>query len=200
MKAYNVAICGSVGSGKSSLLCNILGEIPRFSGWGIQVYGSKAYVLQSAWIQTGTVRDNVLFDSKMDEELYESVLRACALNKDVSNWVNGDLILVGERGTKLSGGQKPRIQPSRAIYSDSDVYFLDDPFNAVDALTGAHLFQARMSDLTFVKQDCCLCHPSVGISTRCRPCSGIVFSKFSSGTNNIITREQCSYECILFHR
>ncbi|KAL7260135.1 hypothetical protein ACSBR1_005907 [Camellia fascicularis] len=141
-KGYNVAICGSVGSGKSSLLCNILGEIPRFSGWGIQVYGSKAYVLQSAWIQTGTVRDNVLFGNKMDEELYESVLRACALNKDVLNWVNGNLILVGERGTKLSGGQKPRIQSASAIYSDSDVYFLDDPFNAVDALTGAHLFQA----------------------------------------------------------
>ncbi|KAL7260134.1 hypothetical protein ACSBR1_005905 [Camellia fascicularis] len=78
----------------------------------------------------------------MDEELYESVLRACALNKDVSNWVNGDLILVGERGMKLGGGQKPRIQPARAIYRDSDVYFLDDPFNTVDALTGAHLFQA----------------------------------------------------------
>ncbi|KAF5945142.1 hypothetical protein HYC85_015370 [Camellia sinensis] len=64
MKGYNVAICGSVGSGKSSLLCNILGEIPRFSGWGIQFYGSKAYVLQSAWIQTGTVRDNVLLGNK----------------------------------------------------------------------------------------------------------------------------------------
>lgn len=142
MKGYNVAICGSVGSGKSSLLCNILGEIPRISGWGIQVYGSKAYVSQSAWIQTGTVRDNVLLGNKMDEELYESVLCACTLNKDVSNWVNGDLILVRERGTKLSGGQKSGIQPARAIYSDSDVYFLDDPFNVVDALAGAHLFQA----------------------------------------------------------
>ncbi|CAL5384244.1 unnamed protein product [Camellia sinensis] len=115
MKGYNVAICGSVGSGKLSLLCNILGEIPRISGWGIQVYGSKAYVSQSAWIQTGTVRDNVLLGNKMDEEL--------------------------ERGTKLSGGQKSGIQLARAIYSDSDVYFLDDPFNVVDALAGAHLFQ-----------------------------------------------------------
>ncbi|CAL5384246.1 unnamed protein product [Camellia sinensis] len=124
MKGYNVAICGSIGSGKSSLLCNILGVIPRISGWGIQVYGSKAYVSQSAWIQTGTVKDNVLLGNKMDEELYESILCACTLNKDVSNWVNGDLIL-----------------PARAIYSDSDVYFLDDPFNVIDALAGAHLFQ-----------------------------------------------------------
>ena len=97
MIGYNVAICGSVGSGKSSLLCNIQGEIPRISGWGIQVYGSKAYVSQSAWIQTGTVRDNMLLGNKMDEELYGSVLCACTLNKDVSNWVNGDLILVRER-------------------------------------------------------------------------------------------------------
>ncbi|KAI8021391.1 putative ABC transporter C family member 15 [Camellia lanceoleosa] len=156
MKGYKVAICGSIGSGKSSLLCSILGEIPRISSWGIQVYGSKAYVPQSAWIQTGTVRDNVLFGSKMDEELYESVLRACVLNKDVSNWVNGDLILVGERGMKLSGGQKPRIQPARAIYSNSDVYFLDDPFSAVDALTGAHLFQLEFlhaADLVLVMRD-----------------------------------------------
>ncbi|KAI8022795.1 ABC transporter C family member 8 [Camellia lanceoleosa] len=137
MKGYKVAICGSVGSGKSSLLCSILGEIPKISGWRIQVYGSKAYVLQSAWIQTGT---NVLFGSKMDEELYESVLCTCALNKDVSNWVNGDLILVGERGTQLSGSQKPRNQLARAICSDSDVYFLDDPFSAVDALNRACLF------------------------------------------------------------
>ncbi|KAF8399890.1 hypothetical protein HHK36_015760 [Tetracentron sinense] len=141
MKGYKVAVCGSVGSGKSSLLCSILGEIPRISGAGIKVYGSKAYVPQSAWIQTGTIRENVLFGKKIERGLYEDVLEGCALNRDLNMWVDGDLSVVGERGMNLSGGQKQRIQLARAIYSDADVYLLDDPFSAVDAHTGAHIFK-----------------------------------------------------------
>ncbi|XP_028061846.1 putative ABC transporter C family member 15 isoform X1 [Camellia sinensis] len=147
MKGYKVAICGSVGSGKSSLLYSILGEIPRISGAGIKVYGSKAFVPQKAWIQTGTVRENVLFGNKMNEALYEDVLEGCALNQDIEMWVDGDLCVVGERGMNLSGGQKQRIQLARAIYGDSDVYFLDDPFSAVDAHTGAHLFKTCLLHL-----------------------------------------------------
>lgn len=140
-KGYKVAICGSVGSGKSSFLCSILGEIPRILGSVIKVYGSKAYVPQSAWMQTGTVRDNILFGKEMNRGFYENVLEACALNRDIKMWVDGDLSAVEERGMNLSGGQKQRIQLARAVYSDSDVYFLDDPFSAVDVHTGAHLFK-----------------------------------------------------------
>lgn len=142
MKGNKVAICGSVGSGKSSLLCSILGEIPRTFGAGIKVYGSKAYVPQSAWIQTGTVRDNVLFGKDMNKDFYKEVLEGCALNQDIEIWVDGDLTVVGERGMNLSGGQKQRIQLARAVYSNSDVYILDDPFSAVDAHTGTHLYKA----------------------------------------------------------
>lgn len=142
MRGYKVAVCGSVGSGKSSLLCSILGEIPRISGAGIKVYGTKAYVPQSAWIQTGSIRENVLFGKDMNTAFYEKVLDGCALNQDIQMWVEGDLSVVGERGMNLSGGQKQRIQLARAVYSDSDVYILDDPFSAVDAHTGTHLFKA----------------------------------------------------------
>nr|DAD30653.1 TPA_asm: hypothetical protein HUJ06_009504 [Nelumbo nucifera] len=141
MEGDKVAICGSVGSGKSSLLCSILGEIPKISGAEIKVYGSKAYVPQSAWIQTGTIRENVLFGKEMKMSFYEDVLEGCALNTDIKLWANGDLCVVGERGINLSGGQKQRIQLARAIYSSSDVYLLDDPFSAVDAHTRAHLFK-----------------------------------------------------------
>lgn len=147
LKGQKVAVCGSVGSGKSSLLCSILGEIPRVFGVGVRVYGSKAFVPQSAWIQTGTVRDNILFGKEMMKGFYEDVLDGCALNKDIGMWADGDLSVVGERGMNLSGGQKQRIQLARAVYSDSDVYLLDDPFSAVDAHTGAHLFQKCMMQL-----------------------------------------------------
>ena len=142
MKGYKVAVCGPVGSGKSSLISSILGEIPRISGGGTTVYGRKAYVPQTAWIQTGTIRENVLFGKEMNKAYYEDVLEACALNQDIKIWQDRDLSVVGERGMNLSGGQKQRIQLARAVYSDADVYFLDDPFSAVDAHTGTNLFKA----------------------------------------------------------
>lgn len=145
MRGQMVAVCGSVGSGKSSLLCSIIGEIPKIGRAGINVFGSTAYVPQSAWIQTGTVRDNVLFGKHMEQRLYDEVIQGCALDRDIGLWIDGDMTLIGERGINLSGGQKQRIQLARAIYSDSDIYLLDDPFSAVDAHTGAHLFKVNQS-------------------------------------------------------
>ena len=141
MRGQKVAVCGSVGSGKSSFLCSIIGEIPKIGGRHAEVFGSKAYVPQSAWIQTGTIRENVLFGKEMDMNVYEQVIQGCALDRDIELWADGDMSLVGERGMNLSGGQKQRIQLARAVYSNSDVYLLDDPFSAVDAHTGAHLFK-----------------------------------------------------------
>ncbi|KAJ4798442.1 Multidrug resistance protein ABC transporter family isoform 1 [Rhynchospora pubera] len=147
MKGDKVAVCGPVGSGKTSLLCSIIGEMSRITGSGGRVFGSQAYAPQSAWIQTGTVQENVLFGKEMDKELYEEVLEACGLDTDVRQWGKGDLTVVGERGVNLSGGQKQRIQLSRALYNDADVYLLDDPFSAVDAHTGAHLFKECLMGL-----------------------------------------------------
>ncbi|CAH9132036.1 unnamed protein product [Cuscuta epithymum] len=140
-KGCKVAICGSVGSGKSSFLSSIMGEIPKVFGRSVKTNGSKALVPQSAWIQTGTVRENVLFGKEMDAGRYHDVLERCALKRDIEMLVDGDLTMVGERGINLSGGQKQRIQLARAVYSDSDIYLLDDPFSAVDAKTGAHIFK-----------------------------------------------------------
>ncbi|KAG0613483.1 hypothetical protein M758_6G106300 [Ceratodon purpureus] len=135
-----VAVCGTVGSGKTSLLSSILGEIPKLAGT-VRVSGTTAYVAQSAWIQTGSVEDNIRFGKPMDRNLYESILSACSLRKDLELWAFGDQTEIGERGINMSGGQKQRIQLARALYQDSDVYLLDDPFSAVDAHTGAQLFQ-----------------------------------------------------------
>ncbi|CAN6926270.1 unnamed protein product [Brassica oleracea] len=136
----NVAVCGTVGSGKSSLLSSILGEVPKISGT-VKVFGSKAYVAQSPWIQSGKVEDNILFGKPMEREWYQSVLEACCLNKDLELLPFHDQTVIGERGINLSGGQKQRIQIARALYQDADIYLFDDPFSAVDAHTGSHLFK-----------------------------------------------------------
>ncbi|KAH9567461.1 hypothetical protein CY35_03G029200 [Sphagnum magellanicum] len=135
-----VAVCGTVGSGKSSLLSCILGEIPKLAGM-VRLSGTTAYVAQSAWIQSGKVEDNIRFGAPMNRVWYDTVIRACALKKDLELWTFGDQTEIGERGINLSGGQKQRIQLARALYKDSDIYLLDDPFSAVDAHTGSHLFR-----------------------------------------------------------
>ncbi|XP_043704659.1 ABC transporter C family member 3-like isoform X1 [Telopea speciosissima] len=135
-----VAVCGSVGSGKSSLLSCILGEVPKVSG-SIKLNGTKAYVAQVPWIQSGKIVDNILFGKEMDKEKYEMILEACSLKKDLELFAFGDQTIIGERGINLSGGQKQRIQIARALYYDADIYLLDDPFSAVDAHTGTHLFK-----------------------------------------------------------
>ncbi|PSS32348.1 ABC transporter C family member 10 like [Actinidia chinensis var. chinensis] len=134
-----LAICGEVGSGKSTLLAAILGEVPNIQGT-IQVYGNIAYVSQSAWIQTGSIRDNILFGSALDNERYQETLKKCSLVKDLELLPYKDLTEIGERGVNLSGGQKQRIQLARALYQDADIYLLDDPFSAVDAHTATSLF------------------------------------------------------------
>ncbi|XP_042503356.1 ABC transporter C family member 3-like isoform X1 [Macadamia integrifolia] len=135
-----VVVCGSVGSGKSSLLSCILGEVPKVSGT-IKLKGTTAYVAQSPWIQSGKIVDNILFGKEMDKERYEMILEACSLKKDLELFPFGDQTIIGERGINLSGGQKQRIQIARALYYDADIYLLDDPFSAVDAHTGTHLFK-----------------------------------------------------------
>ncbi|KAK8465074.1 hypothetical protein PHAVU_010G140600 [Phaseolus vulgaris] len=134
-----VAVCGPVGAGKTSLLHAILGEIPKISGTVI-VGGTLAYVSQIPWIQSGTIRDNVLYGKPMDQTRYEYTIKVCALDKDIDGFSHGDLTEIGERGINLSGGQKQRIQLARAVYNDADIYLLDDPFSAVDAHTASILF------------------------------------------------------------
>ncbi|XP_052140997.1 ABC transporter C family member 4-like [Oryza glaberrima] len=134
------AVVGMVGSGKSSLLGCILGEMRKISG-EVTVRGSMAYVPQTAWIQNGTIEENILFGRGMQRERYREAIRVCSLDKDLEMMEFGDQTEIGERGINLSGGQKQRIQLARAVYQDADVYLLDDVFSAVDAHTGSDIFR-----------------------------------------------------------
>ncbi|KAB5521201.1 hypothetical protein DKX38_025520 [Salix brachista] len=150
LHGMRVAVCGTVGSGKSSLLSCILGELHKISGT-LKLCGTMAYVAQSAWIQSGKIEENILFGKEMDRERYERVLEACSLNKDLEIMPFGDQTVIGERGINLSGGQKQRTQIARALYHDADIYLFDDPFSAVDAHTGSHLFKEVILGLLSTK-------------------------------------------------
>ncbi|WOL16866.1 ABC transporter C family member 3-like [Canna indica] len=140
LQGTRVAICGTVGSGKSSLLSCILGEVSKISGT-VKLCGTTAYVSQSPWILSCSIQENIIFGKEMDKDKYEKVLEACSLKKDLEIMPCGDQTIIGERGINLSGGQKQRIQIARAIYHDADIYLFDDPFSAVDVHTGSHLFK-----------------------------------------------------------
>ncbi|XP_037656315.1 multidrug resistance-associated protein 4 isoform X2 [Choloepus didactylus] len=135
-----LVVIGPVGAGKSSLLSAVLGELPPSQGL-VSVQGRIAYVSQQPWVFSGTVRSNILFGKKYEKERYEKVIKACALKKDLQLLKDGDLTVIGDRGTTLSGGQKARVNLARAVYQDADIYLLDDPLSAVDAEVGRHLFE-----------------------------------------------------------
>ena len=134
-----VGITGPVGSGKTSLLMTILGELPTTSG-KISCIGKMAFVSQTPWVYSGTVRDNIVFGKEFHEQKYRKVIKVCDLEKDIESFTKRDLTEIGQRGVILSGGQRARVSLARAIYSDADIYLLDDPLSAVDAKVGKHLF------------------------------------------------------------
>lgn len=134
-------IAGSVGSGKSSVLAALLGEMVAHDDADFSIDGTVAYAAQTPFIASDTVRANILFGGAMDEKWYHRVVEACALASDLNMLPGGDMTQIGEKGINVSGGQKARIALARAVYSRADVYLLDDPLSAVDAHVGKHLFQ-----------------------------------------------------------
>ena len=135
-----IGITGPVGSGKTSLLMTILGELPISSGQ-MSCTGKMAYVSQTPWVYSGTVRENVVFGMPFVEEKFNKIIEVCDLGKDLSRFPKRDLTEIGQRGVILSGGQRARVSLARAVYSDADIYLLDDPLSAVDAKVGKHLFE-----------------------------------------------------------
>ncbi|KAA6386658.1 MAG: putative ABC transporter, partial [Streblomastix strix] len=159
-------VIGSVGSGKSSLGSVLIGDIELMNNeeqveqnikqnneqkysklqseqtkGEVRIDGSIAYCPQTAWINNNTVRGNITFGSKFSKKKYNDVVRVCALEPDFQALAAGDMTAIGEKGVNLSGGQKARIQLARAVYSDRDIYILDDPLSAVDAHVGKILFE-----------------------------------------------------------
>lgn len=129
---------GRVGSGKSSILQAILGDLWKING-EVVVHGSAAYVAQQPWVMNASVKENIIFGHRWDPQFYDRTVKACALLDDFKTLPDGDQTEVGERGISLSGGQKARLSLARAVYARADIYLLDDCLSAVDQHVGRHL-------------------------------------------------------------
>ncbi len=133
------ALVGAVGSGKTSLLMTFTGEMPKTQGT-MRYNGSIAFVEQEPTIFAGTFRENVTFGKPYEPEFYKTVVKACNLESDLKLFPQGDLSEIGEKGNNLSGGQKARLALARAVYSQADIYLLDDPLSAVDPKVARSIF------------------------------------------------------------
>ncbi|KAL7089478.1 hypothetical protein ACP275_13G188700 [Erythranthe tilingii] len=136
-----VAVVGSTGEGKTSLVSAMLGELPAVADATVVIRGDVAYVPQVSWIFNATVRDNILFGSPFEPAKYEKSIDVTSLQHDLDQLQGGDLTEIGERGVNISGGQKQRVSLARAVYSNSDVYIFDDPLSALDAHVGRQVFE-----------------------------------------------------------
>eukprot|EP00927_Polykrikos_kofoidii_P072699 TRINITY_DN68797_c0_g1_i1.p1 TRINITY_DN68797_c0_g1~~TRINITY_DN68797_c0_g1_i1.p1 ORF type:complete len:1140 (+),score=163.24 TRINITY_DN68797_c0_g1_i1:304-3420(+) len=132
-----VTIVGPTGSGKTSLLMGMLGEMASTSG-SVNISGRMGLAGQEPWICSATVQENILARRPFDYERYASALEASLLGPDLEAFPEGEQTEIGERGINLSGGQKARIALARALYgvNDCDIFVLDDTLSAVDAHVG----------------------------------------------------------------
>ncbi|KAL6923650.1 hypothetical protein FSST1_000924 [Fusarium sambucinum] len=140
-----VLLLGPVAVGKSTLLKAILGEVPLTAGI-IRLHdeshgGGVAWCEQSPWLLNRTIRENVVGYARFDHVLYQKVIKACDLVKDLGQLPQNDDTVIGSKGLALSGGQKQRVALARAVYSQPRVALLDDVFSGLDHQTAQTVFE-----------------------------------------------------------
>ncbi|CAO2649540.1 Nn.00g069250.m01.CDS01 [Neocucurbitaria sp. VM-36] len=172
-------VVGPTGSGKTSLLMGLLGEMTKLKG---DVYlpsgGSRedlrpdpetgltesvAYCAQQAWLVNGTIKDNIIFASDFNQQRYDEVIVACSLQRDLEILDAGDETIVGEKGVTLSGGQKQRISLARALYSKARHVLLDDVLSAVDSHTAKWIFDYALYGQLMANRTCILVTHNVSL-------------------------------------
>ena len=127
----HMIVVGKVGTGKTTLLFSIMEET-KMMGGNISTKGTIAYVEQEPYIYSASIKDNIIFGKNYKEDLFHKALEASQLLRDIEGFSKGIDTVIGERGINISGGQKARISLARAVYSEADIYLLDDPLSAVD--------------------------------------------------------------------
>lgn len=136
----SLAIVGPVGSGKSTILYSLLGEVAPTEG-SVQFTPNLpgrprlAYVPQEAYIVNTSLLENLQFGEEITKEELRRALHNSCLNRDLKEWAGGLRTEIGEKGVNLSGGQKQRVALARAFLRKPQMVLLDDPLSAVDAET-----------------------------------------------------------------
>ncbi|ELP91449.1 multidrug resistance-associated protein, putative [Entamoeba invadens IP1] len=144
-KGELVCVLGSVGSGKTSFLLSLLGELDKTSGKS-QTRGQVTYASQTAWLMNTTIRENICFTKQYDKQKFEKACDCACLKHDLEILQGGDLYEISERGANLSGGQRQRVSLARLFYNSGDVVLLDDPLSAVDFEVGSYIFEKGIED------------------------------------------------------
>ncbi len=148
--AETIAIVGSTGSGKTTLM-KLLLRFADVDGGAIRLDGvdirnltleslrrSIGLVSQDVFLFFGTVRENILYgrpDASFDQVV--EAAKAAEAHEFIEALPHGYETVVGERGQKLSGGQRQRISIARAIIKDPPILVLDEATSAVDNETEA---------------------------------------------------------------
>lgn len=142
------AIVGPSGSGKSTVV-NLLPRLYDVVGGAVKINGvdvrdidihklrdNIGVVTQEAYMFNGTIRDNLLFAKAdaTDEEIYNAC-RIANINDFIISQPEGYNTEVGNRGLKLSGGEKQRISLARVILKDPAILILDEATSALDSIS-----------------------------------------------------------------
>lgn len=151
---YRNLIVGKTGSGKTLLLRALIGEasshflppeVDRLKIGSVKGKQRVAYCPSSAWLVHDTIRANILIGrdpaDEFDAPAYKAAVAAVALEADLFALPDGDMTVLGMRGSTVSGGQRARIALARAVYSHAEVYVLDEPLVSLDVATAKHCFQ-----------------------------------------------------------
>jgi ABC-type multidrug transport system fused ATPase/permease subunit len=151
----SLAVIGGVGSGKSTLINAILGEVPWTAGAikflspsGAEMESCRtSLVSQEAYILNGTLRANLTFgaDRPLSDADCLRALQLAGMAADVALMPGGLNTEIGEKGINLSGGQRQRLSLARAVLHRPQLVILDDPLSALDPATE----RAVAADLLF---------------------------------------------------
>lgn len=133
-------VIGPVGCGKSTLLKSLLGEMPFTTGEVRILTREIGYCAQEPWLPNNTIKQSITCFRRFENGLYETVVRACALDEDIRQFPAGDDTTVGSKGASLSGGQKQRLALARALYSRNRLLLLDDVLSGLDGKTEQAVF------------------------------------------------------------
>lgn len=146
-KGQNVGIIGSSGSGKTTIINLLLrhldvtkGEI-LINGINIQEYDLPslrnifAYTPQKTLLFKGSVLENLVFDTKVPDNVIDKVLKEADVKEFIDKNKEGYEYKVEQAAANLSGGQKQRISIARALLSGGECLLFDDSFSAVDYIT-----------------------------------------------------------------